>query len=219
MMKNIGFLIWIVVLALPVTGLSNERSSNVESNSGKLGLTVLDASTNKTIACRVHLANAEGRPQLFDHLPSYRDHFCCDGQEMLNLPTGKYTYVIERGPEFKRCKGSFEIKSGSLTQIKEKLSRTIDMASKGWWSGELHVHRPAKDIELLMQAEDLHIAPIITWWNRSNKWKNSQIPKTRVVSFDRNYFYDLLGGEDFQYDGPCRYHSGSTGIPVSITFY
>ena len=215
MMKNLRFLIWIVVLAFPYAALSNERNPNVESNSGKLGLTVLDASTNKAIACRVHLSNAEGRPQLFDHLPSYRDHFCCDGEEVLNLPTGKYTYVIERGPEYTRGKGSIEIQSGSLTEIKKKLSRIINMASKGWWSGELHVHRPAKDIELLMQAEDLHVAPIITWWNRSNKWKNSQIPKTRVVSFERNYFYDLLGGEDERNGGAFMYFNME--VPVDIT--
>jgi hypothetical protein len=215
MMKNLRFLIWIVILAFPNAALSNQRDSDVESNSGKLGLTILDASTSKTIPCRVHLANAEGKPQLFDHLPSYRDHFCCDGQEVLSLPTGKYTYVIEHGPEYTRSKGSFEIKSGSLTQIKEKLSRIIDMASKGWWSGELHVHRPAKDIELLMQAEDLHIAPIITWWNKSNKWKNSKIPKTKVVNFDSNYFYELLGGEDERNGGAFMYFNMTA--PVDIT--
>jgi hypothetical protein len=89
------------------------------------------------------------------------------------------------------------------------------MASKGWWSGELHVHRSAKDIELLMQAEDLHVAPIITWWNGSNKWKNTQVPKTRVVSFDRNYFYDLLGGEDERNGGAFMYFNMSE--PIDIT--
>ena len=215
MLKNLQLLMWIVVLAFSDAGLSIVRTTNAKSNSGKLSLTALDAATNKTIACRIHLVNAKDQPKLFDHLPSYRDHFCFDGEEVLTLPTGKYTYVIERGPEYKRCKGSFEIKGGSLTQIKEKLSRTINMASKGWWSGELHVHRPAKDIELLMQAEDLHIVPIITWWNRSNKWKNSQLPKTRVVSFDHNYFYDLLGGEDERNGGAFMYFNMTA--PVAIT--
>jgi len=214
-MKNIKFLIWIVLLTFSNTGFSNERNSNMESNSGKLGLTILDASTNTTIACRVHLTDAEGQPQLLAQLPSYRDHFCCDGQELLILATGKYTYVIERGPEYTKCKGSFEIKRGSLTEIKEKLSRIINMASKGWWSGELHVHRPAKDIELLMRAEDLHIAPIITWWNRSNEWKNTKIPKTKVVNFDNNYFYDLLGGEDERNGGAFMYFNMTS--PVNIT--
>ena len=215
MMKYLELLILIVVLAFPDAGLLIERTTNVKSNSGKLSLTVLDALTNKTIACRVHLVNSKGEPKLFDHLPSYRDHFCCYGEEILTLPTGKYTYVIEGGPEYTRCKGSFEIKSGSLTEIKNKLSRIINMASKGWWSGELHVHRPVKDIELLMRAEDLHIAPVITWWNRSNIWKNSRIPETRVVRFDRNYFYDLLGGEDERNGGAFMYFNMTA--PIDIT--
>ncbi len=223
MMKNLGLLIWFVSLAFSGASLSIERTANAESNSGKLSLTILDASTDNTIACRVHLVNAKGQPQLFEHLPSFRDHFCCDGQVTLTLPAGRYTYVIERGPEYKRCKGSFEIKSGSLTELKEKLTRIINMASEGWWSGELHVHRPAKDIELLMRAEDLHIAPVITWWNRANIWKNSRIPETRVVRFsqegrplaDRNYFYDLLGGEDERNGGAFMYFNMTT--PIDIT--
>ena len=215
MTKNLRCLIWIVVLAFPDANLSVGHTADVKSNSGKLSLTVLDASTNNTVSCRVHLLNAEGEPMLFDHLPSFRDHFCCDGEEVLTLPTGRYTYVIERGPEHNRCKGSFEIKNGSLTEIKKCLTRIINMASEGWWSGELHVHRPAKDIELLMQAEDLHIAPIITWWNRSNIWKSSQIPKTRVVRFDRNYFYDLLGGEDERNGGAFMYFNMM--VPIDIT--
>lgn len=214
-MKNLRLLTWIVVLAFSDAGLAIERSSDVKPNSGKLGLTILDTATNKTIACRIHLVNAKGEPQLFDHLPSYRDHFCCDGRVTLTLPAGRYTYVIERGPEYQRSKGSFEIRRGSLTEIKKKLTRIIDMASKGFWSGELHVHRPIKDIELLMRAEDLHIAPVITWWNRTNKWKNSQIPKKTVVGFDNNRFYELLGGEDERNGGAFMYFNMEA--PLEIT--
>ena len=120
MMRNFGLLITITVFTLSNSGLSNEHPAEVKSNSGELSLKIIDAATNKTLACRVHLVNAKGKPQLFDHLPSYRDHFCCDGEEILTLPTGRYTYVIERGPEHNRCKGSFEIKNGSLTEIKKK---------------------------------------------------------------------------------------------------
>lgn len=216
MVKTLRLMIWIVVLAFLDTSLSIEHTANVKSNSGKLSLIVLDASTNNTIACRVHLLNTKGEPMLFDHLPSYRDHFCCDGEEVLTLRTGRYTYIIERGPEYNRCKGSLEIENGSLIEVKKKLTRIIDMASEGWWSGELHVHRPAKDIKLLMQAEDLHIAPIITWWNRSNMWRNSQIPETRVVSFDHNYFYDLLGGEDERNGGAFMYFNMTTPIDITM---
>ncbi len=76
------------------------------------------------------------------------------------------------------------------------LRRAVDMASEGWWSGELHVHRPMKDIELLMQAEDLHVAPVITWWNQRNEWTDKPLPMEPLVRFDEDRFYHLLAGED-----------------------
>ena len=39
------------------------------------------------------------------------------------------------------------------------------MAADGWWSGDLDVRRPVRDIELLMEADDLHVAEVITWRN------------------------------------------------------
>ena len=44
------------------------------------------------------------------------------------------------------------------------------MAADGWWSGDLDVRRPARDIELLMAAEDLHVAEVITWQNDKSQW-------------------------------------------------
>ena len=41
------------------------------------------------------------------------------------------------------------------------LKRFVDMAPEGWWSGDLDVERPVKDLELLMQAEDLHVAELV----------------------------------------------------------
>ena len=32
------------------------------------------------------------------------------------------------------------------------------------------MHRPLADVELLMRAEDLHVAVVITWWNDRNLW-------------------------------------------------
>jgi hypothetical protein len=43
----------------------------------------------------------------------------------------------------------------------------------------------ARDIELLMQSEDLHIAPVITWWNKQNPWAtaNSSFTNARFINF------------------------------------
>ena len=51
------------------------------------------------------------------------------------------------------------------------MQRFVDMKKEGWWSGDLHIHRPPAEIELLMRAEDLHIGPVMTWWNNQNQWQ------------------------------------------------
>ncbi len=75
----------------------------------------------------------------------------------------EYTYECERGPEYTLRKGSFTVAGRGPVKLGIELERLADLAAEGWWSGELHVHRPPEDIELLMKAEDLHVAPVITW--------------------------------------------------------
>jgi len=187
----------------------------ISNNSGKISFAIYDAATGETAACRIHLLNSEDKSILPDHLPSFHDHFSFDGKEVLSLPAGKYRYVIERGPEYKRCNGSFEIINGSLTQVTVKLYRIAEMASMGWWSGELHVHRPVKDIKLLMQAEDLHVAPVITWWNRSNFWNGSKLPEECIARFEDHRFCDVLAGEDERRGGAFMYFNMQR--PIDIT--
>ena len=45
------------------------------------------------------------------------------------------------------------------------LRRYVDLAAEGWYSGDLYVRRPVRDAELLMSADDLHVAQFVTWWN------------------------------------------------------
>lgn len=209
-----------VITCIALFSLANSvyRGMNIaEANlsPGKVSFTIYDAVNEETVPCRIHLVDSEGKPQLPNDLPYFYDHFSCDGKETLTLPAGKYRYVIERGPEYKRYLGSFEIVNGSLTEVAEKLHRIADMASRGFWSGELHVHRPVKDMKLLMQAEDLHVAPVITWWNRSNIWNGSKLPDKRVAEFEGQCFCDLLGGEDERRGGAFMYFNMQK--PIDIT--
>src|SRR5262245_21722928 len=106
----------------------------------------------KPIPCRVHLADITGRPHQPQGLPFWKDHFVCDGRLTLKLPSGKYKYEIVRGPEWKRLTGSLDVSGGRVEKVHVKLERLTDVAREGWYSGDLHVHRPVDDIELLMRA-------------------------------------------------------------------
>jgi hypothetical protein len=123
----------------------------------------------------------------------------------LTLPLGNYRYEIERGPEFVRKTGELEIVDKQKTIVTVGLSRIADLAAQGWYSGELHVHRPIADVPLLMQAEDLHVAPVITWWNGKNLWRERPLPEQTLVRFDDDRFYDVMAGEDERTGGALLY--------------
>ncbi len=45
-----------------------------------------------------------------------------------------------------------------------RLQRWVDMASRGWYSGETHVHRRLQELPNVMEAEDLNVAFPVTFW-------------------------------------------------------
>ncbi|HEV3007284.1 MAG TPA: hypothetical protein VGX78_22630, partial [Pirellulales bacterium] len=164
---------------------------------GELTLQVVDAESGETIPCRMHITNEEGKPQKVGRFPNWRGHFVFPGKVRLKLDRGTYYYIIERGPEYNVASGHFIIETTSKNTTNQvELKRAANLAEENWWSGDLHVHRPLKDIELLMKAEDLHVAPVITWSNARNEWAKRPLPTEPVTAFDGNRYYDALAGED-----------------------
>ncbi len=186
----------IALLAVLPLGLSVAGFSTQPADLGAVEITVLDKNSGEPVPCRIHLKDEAGKPQRAPKLPFWHDHFVCSGKVQLELAPGKYTFEIERGPEYRLESGSFTIQAKAVEKRSVKLERLANLASQGWWSGELHVHRPIEEIELLMQAEDLHVAPVITWWNNRNRWDKEKPPANPLVKFDRNRYYHVLAGED-----------------------
>jgi hypothetical protein len=168
----------------------------------------------KPLPCRIHLKDAAGKPVRAPKLPFFRDHFVCPGTATVALAAGTYRYEIERGPEYARQDGSITVKAAPVER-RVVLKRIDDLAKRGWYGGELHVHRPVEDIKLLMRAEDLHVAPIITWWNNRNLWKGRELPKQTLVRFDGDRFYDVMAGEDEREGGALMFFGRKS--PLAIT--
>ena len=175
-------------------------------DSGSLEISV--AERGAPTACRIHVRDAAGKPVKPAAYPSWNDHFVCDGAATLDLKPGVYHVEVERGPEHCAFSQDVEIASGAVKKLPVELKRLADLSSQGWWSGELHVHRPLKDIELLMRAEDLHVAPVITWWNKKDLWEGKEIPALQV-SFDKDRLYHVMAGEDEREGGALMYY----GLP------
>ncbi len=164
---------------------------------------------------RIHLLDKDNKPVRPPGFPSWNDHFVCDGTAAFDLPSGSYSYLVERGHEYLQKGGVFEVRDDQPQNISVPLRRFVNVAEEGWFSGETHVHRPLKDVELLMRAEDLHAAQVITWWNRTNPWKENALPSPAIRRFDGNRFYHAVSGEDERDGGALLYCDLPT--PVDIT--
>jgi hypothetical protein len=182
---------------------------------GRVEITIREKNTGQVIPCRIHLKDAAGRPQRAPRLPFWHDHFVCPGTVQLELPPGRYTFEIERGPEYRPGTGSFTLPEKGSEKPLVPLERSADLAAEGWWAGELHVHRPVGDVELLMRAEDLHVAPVITWWNNRNQWAKEQPPPNPLVRFDGNRYYHLLAGEDEREGGALLYFNLNEPLAIA----
>src|SRR5215207_2227481 len=152
--------------ALLGAGLGRGREAEGER---ELRFEVTDG-RGQRLPCRIHVTDGAGKPVRAAGQPFWRDHFVCDGRASVRAPPGRYRYEIERGPEWGRAAGTADVTADRDETVTARLLRVADLPAQGWFAGDLHVHRPLEDVPLLMRAEDLHVAPVITWWNRTNLW-------------------------------------------------
>lgn len=165
------------------------------------------------LPCRVHLLDSDGKPQKAVGQPFWNDHFVCSGRVAVDVAPGRYSWQIERGPEYKRASGSIEVVSDKTAIVNAKLTRIASLRQEGWYSGDLHVHRPASDVPLLMQAEDLDFAPVIDWWN-ARGGELAPVPETEAT-FDRHRVYQVRAGEDEREGGALLYFGLNS--PLDLT--
>jgi arylsulfatase len=192
-------------------------AEKAREGTGTLRLRIVERKADRIIPvpARVHLADAKGKPVLPSGLPAWRDHFNCDGDVRLDLPAGRYTYTVERGPEYRRVSGALAISAHEAREQDVLLSRIIDLAALGWFSGETHVHRPLADIPLLLRSEDLHVAPVLTVWNKNNHWKDRPLPARLLIEPERNRVYHMLACEDERRGGALLYFNLSRPLALA----
>ena len=201
--------VWILIL-LSVLGVS-------AAEPGRLQIQLEGSSAGQEVlAARVHIKTLQGKPVLPDGFPGWKDHFIVTGQVSFPFPAGKYRWEMERGPEFSRQSGELAIAPGQTNRLKVELDRWMDLPAEGWWSGDLHIHRPPEIVPLLMQAESLHFGGVITWWNQQNLWKERTVPsRTTVILPSGRRAFDLMGGEDERAGGALLFFGLKE--PVDLT--
>jgi hypothetical protein len=85
------------------------------------------------------------------------------------------------------------------------MARKVDLADNRWYSGDLDVRRPTKDLRAIALAEDLHVVPLTTWWNDHNEWAHKLVPEEVLVQLDRSRFGHLMAGEQVWPGGSLFY--------------
>ena len=180
----------------------SSKSSATEAETGTIQFDVYDGQ-GQPLPCRIHLYDASGEPQKAYGQPFWNDHFVCSGRVSVEVAPGAYSWEVERGPEYSRASGVVAATAGKSETVELTLERIASLRKEGWYSGDLHVHRPVGEIELLMQAEDLDFAPVIEWWNA----RGGELAETErtEVPFDGNRIYEVRAGEDEREGGALLY--------------
>ena len=134
-------------------------------------------------------------------------------QARIAVPAGKFTLALERGPEYRRVRIEIDSSAGENLERSISFQRWTDMAAKGWWSGDLHVHRTPEDLTPLMDASDLHFAPAITCFNDSLTLK--VWPRQVISDIGSNRVFSMDNGEDERRWGAALF----IGVKSPISLY
>jgi hypothetical protein len=128
------------------------------------------------VAARVYLSDSPGRAWFPGSALSYKkvrreaseQHFVpLNGSFDIDLPPGSYDLVIERGKEYIPVTERIKVEAGGKVRKTFRLRRWIDMKARGWYSGDMHLHRRLRDMPVLLEAEDLNAGIPITRWRLS----------------------------------------------------
>jgi hypothetical protein len=143
----------------------------------------------------------------------YLGHFTSMGTAVLDLPVGRYMLIAEKGLEFQRLESIVDLKSDQTVHFSPK--RWAHMASKGWWSGDFHLHRPIEDAKPLLMAEDLNFGVFFTMWNKTNLWEGKELPAEPTVRADPTHIATVMNAEDERGGGAWMMHNLKRPLTLS----
>ncbi len=169
----------------------------------------------QSTSARIHITNDANKPVRHPTLPFWRDHFTSPGKASLTLRPGKYTIAIEKGPEYKRHSKTLTLIRDDPQTITVVLPRIVDMPKQNWYAADLHIHRPVSQIPVLIRAEDIHFAPVITWWNRNNPWNKTNLPPSPITRTKDHRLINIMTGEDERGGGALLYFNLNKPYPIT----
>ncbi len=207
------------LVIFPCLLIAMAAGSGAEDQTAALLLRVVDENGRPATA-RVRLRDAEGRwqpvraaqPQVAIHPRFPELGVVVEREARITLPAGRTTLVVERGAEYRAVTLELDPAPGQTLERQARLARWIDMAGRGWWSGDLHVHRLPAEMPALLESADLHFAPTITRWNENTNMAEWPAQTTWRAAADR--YYSVDNAEDEREWGAALFFGLKTPMPL-----
>lgn len=172
---------------------------------------IVDADSGKAIAARIYIQGADGswhfptsespdgaavpyKRQRGDNKNAVEMHTALPAHPfVVDLPPGPYTIAVERGKEYLPAIETVKLTTEPV-KVTIKLCRWLDMAERGWYSGDTHVHRNLDELPTVMLAEDLNVAlPLVYWVTEAfsppgtSKRSPARAPEARPIAVDATH--------------------------------
>ncbi|GDY08045.1 hypothetical protein LBMAG52_15310 [Planctomycetia bacterium] len=156
------------------------RTFSAEPSAVPLRGEIRDAESGQLLPARLYIQSADGTKWFFAKsadakgsalvYDKARDQKSVEKHTTLSahpfvaeLPPGKYSLTVERGKEYLTATKEVEVGTQSL-DVKIELRRWINMAERGWYSGDTHVHRAISELSNVALAEDLNVVYPMSQW-------------------------------------------------------
>ena len=190
---------------------------------GRIHIEVKDAETGELVPARVGLYDASGRTPLPSDqallIHRYADEtrllwvaprliwpsaerqaFYANGTYESQVPAGSYEVIATKGPEYRVFTGAVDVKPGQLARVSIPLQRYINQPSRGWYSGDTHLHLmrdQTQDVAVWGQvaAEDVHVGNLLEMGNIEGTYFK-QPAWDRAGQFERDGYAIVPGQED-----------------------
>ena len=111
---------------------------------GTLELQITDKPTADAVTARVSIQQVGGKfyapPAALYRMLRSDVHFYCTGAARFDVPVGRYAINVSRGAEYPVVRRQVEVVAAAETTVQVELQRWIDQRSRGWYSGESHIH-------------------------------------------------------------------------------
>ncbi|MCA9140533.1 MAG: hypothetical protein KDB00_27365, partial [Planctomycetales bacterium] len=179
--KNWLMLRWLTFTLLATT-ISHGRAAD-----RTIQVTVVDSNSQTMVASRLYLKSSSGESFFFKSDDPKGTAVRYEKQNWINknsveyhttvsahrcsvvVPEGQYELTVERGKTYFPHHQSIVVGDRDL-QISVPIKRWSDPQSRGWYSGDTHLHRTIDELKTVIVAEDLNVAlPLTNWVTIANQ--------------------------------------------------